>query len=101
MRLDEIQGDKEAFLGKLKDPAAQELVDLKGMIKSKLPRHDVKVYGGDGEFATIETCAPWEDNTEGNLVEFIKGLTNRSEHWTFNKYGGDASETLQVRVQRV
>ena len=102
MKLSEIADrDKKAeFVTRLKDPAAQELVDLERTIKNKLPNHDVKVYGGEGEFATIETCAPWEDNTEGNLVAFIKGLANTSDHWTYSKWAGDASDTLQVRVQR-
>lgn len=95
------QDKKEVFVGKLKDPAAQELSDIANELNQSVQGYSFDVYNADKELATIIGLPPGMDiETGGNLIGNIKGMIVNSQHWTYKAFRGDVEEEFAVYVVR-
>jgi hypothetical protein len=97
------QDKKEVFVGKLKDPAAQELSDIANELNQSASRgYSFNAYNADKELATIIGIPPGMDieTQESNMIGNIKGIISNSQHWTYKAFRGDVEEEFAVYVIR-
>jgi hypothetical protein len=92
MKITEISSDKEQFVRGITDPAAKEIHDVVNDMNKRAGRgYSYNVYHPDKELATIIGTPPRMDieTQEGNLIEFIKGIVNNTQHWSYKAWNGD------------
>ena len=97
------QTKKDMFVGKLKDPAAQELSDITNELNKSASRgYSFNAYNADKELATIIGIPPRMDSEtqEGNMIGNIKGIISNAQHWEFKASYGDVEEEFAVYVVR-
>ena len=103
MKLSEIREDKGQFVGKLKDPVAQELQDLTVSLNKTAGRGwSFNAYNADKELATIIGRPPGMDVElqETNMIEYIKSIVNSTHGWKYKAWKGDVEEEFAVYVVR-
>ncbi len=97
------QNRKDMFVGKLKDPAAQELSDIANELNQSASRgYSFNAYNPDKELATIIGIPPRMDieTQESNMIGNIKGIISNSQHWKYKAFRGDVEEEFAVYVVR-
>jgi len=102
MKLTEITV-KDKFVGNLKDPVAQEAQSSADHLNKTAGRgYSFNAYSADKELCTIIGRPPGfeEELEEFNMIDHIRAVINKSQHWNYKTWNGDVEEEFAVYMVR-